>query len=269
MGSYGDAILLGVLQGLTEFLPVSSSGHIALAEMALGMHDAPLALSVLLHAGTLIATVALMWRDVIGLVRAAGEALRHPTRALETERGRLLIAVVIATVPTGVIGILLRDRVESLGRVPLAVGLALLASAGAVVVTRWCHGERGTPTLPMALAIGVAQGVAVLPGVSRSGSTIAAAMLLGLSGDAAFRFSFLLSLPAVGGAVLLEGRHLDSLGALAGPGLVGACVSLIVGLGALVALRRVVSRGKLAYFALYLVPLALLVLALPLYSPTP
>ncbi|NOY90683.1 MAG: undecaprenyl-diphosphate phosphatase [Deltaproteobacteria bacterium] len=265
MGAFTDATLLGILQGLTEFLPVSSSGHIALAEMALGMHDAPLTLSVLLHAGTLVATLIVMRRDVAELLRAGVDLLRSPRRALGTERGKLLLAVILASVPTAILGLLLRDRVESLGRVPLAVGLALLASAAAVLSTRWARGEAQVPTLQQALVVGLVQGVAVLPGVSRSGSTIAAAMLLGLSGDAAFRFSFLLSLPAVGGAVLLEARHVTDLGALAGPGALGALIALGVGVLALIGLRRVVGRGQLSLFALYLVPLALVVLALPLF----
>jgi len=264
MGAFTEAILLGVLQGLTEFLPVSSSGHIALAEMALGMHDAPLTLSVLLHAGTLVATILVMRKDVLDLLRACLDFLRGPKAALATERGQMLAAVLVASVPTAALGLLLRDHVESLGRVPLAVGLALLVSAAVVLSTRWARGERTIPTLGQALVVGVVQGLAVLPGVSRSGSTIAAAMLLGLSGGSAFRFSFLLSLPAVGGAVLLESRHLTGLGAMAGPGVVGALVALVVGVGALVGLRKLVDGGKLAWFAAYLVPLALAVLLLPI-----
>ena len=266
MGAYTDATLLGILQGLTEFLPVSSSGHIALAEMALGMHDAPLALSVLLHAGTLVATLVVMRRDVAQLLLACLDLVRSPRLALKTERGQMVLAVVLASVPTAVLGLLLRDRVESLGRVPLAVGLALLASAAAVLSTRWARGDRRVPSVGQALVIGVAQGIAVLPGLSRSGSTIAVAMLLGLTGDASFRFSFLLSLPAVGGAVLLEAKDVTDLGALAGPGIVGALIAFAVGILALIGLREVVGRGQLSLFALYLIPLALLVLALPLFN---
>ena len=178
----------------------------------------------------------------------------------------MVLAVVLASLPTAVLGLLLRDRVESLGRVPLAVGLALLASAAAVLSTRWARGDRRVPSVGQALVIGVAQGIAVLPGLSRSGSTIAVAMLLGLTGDASFRFSFLLSLPAVAGAVLLEAKDVTDLGALAGPGIVGALIAFAVGILALIGLREVVGRGQLSLFALYLIPLALLVLALPLFN---
>ncbi len=256
------AAVLGAVQGVTEFLPISSDGHIALGAMLFGVSDEmPLAMVVLLHVGTLIATAIVFWPDIVGLTKSAASGLRQPRAFLETEDGKLVAGVVVASVPTALIGLFLEDRVEAWARVPWIVGACLLASAFAVLSTRRGGGEATVPTLPHALAIGVAQGLAVMPGLTRSGSTIAVAMVLGMSGPAAFRFSFLLSLPAIFGATLLQARHTEELAALGAPALVGAAVALVVGYGALRLLRSIVNQGRFWTFALYLIPLGLGIIA--------
>lgn len=246
---------LGAIQGLTEFLPVSSSGHIAIGALLFGVEDPPLTFSVLLHAGTLLATIIFFRKDLSELLVETAKGARSPKAYLASDPGRTAMGVLIASVPTAIAGLLLKDHVEALGHVPWVVGACLLLSAAAVASTRRGGGAALSPTAAQALLIGLAQSVAILPGVSRSGSTIAAAMLLGVSGAAAFRFSFLLSLPAVTGAVLLS---LGKDGALDGMGpgvLLGVAISMIVGYISLVALRRIVDEGRLAAFAVYLVPL--------------
>lgn len=255
----GSAVILGAVQGVTEFLPISSDGHLALASMLLGVSsEMPLSMVVLLHFGTLVATTAVFARDLRDLSIETVSGLRAGPRAyLETDAGRLVANILVASIPTAIIGLGIEDHVEDLSRIYWVVGLGLLVSAGAAWSTRRGGGKQTYLTTGQALMVGVAQGVAVLPGVSRSGCTIATAMLLGMSGPAAFRFSFLLSLPAIAGATLLSARHTEELAALGPPAVAGAVVSLVVGLGALLLLRRLVDRGRFWTFAVYLLPLGL------------
>jgi undecaprenyl-diphosphatase len=256
-----SAVILGAVQGATEFLPVSSDGHIAIGALLLSIPDLPLAMVVVLHAGTLLATLLVLGPELWQLVVAFGRGLRTPREYLRTDQGRLLSAIVVASIPTAVIGLVLEDRVESWAHVPWIVGICLLGTAAAVWVTRYGGGAREVPTIPMALLVGVVQGLAVLPGLSRSGTTIACAMMLGLTGPAAFRYSFLLSLPAVGGALalqLLKPGVFEEMGVSIW---IGAAVALVVGYAALRILRELVGRGKFWAFAVYLVPLAIVLLA--------
>ncbi|MFO0681147.1 MAG: undecaprenyl-diphosphate phosphatase [Sandaracinus sp.] len=254
------ALILGLVQGLTEFLPISSDGHLAIASMLFGGTPSSLALVVLLHLGTLAATVVVLRDDVLKLVRT----LATPSHWRGTEEGAALRTIVITSIPTAIVGLALHDRVEAWAESPLVVGACLLLSAAAVASTRWT-GARATKEsldLPVwqCVVIGIAQGLAVLPGLTRSGSTIAVAMLLGIAGPAAFRLSFLLSLPAIAGAALLELRHPDVWSTLGLPAIAGALVAFAVGLAALLGLRHIVARGRFWAFAIYLVPLGAILL---------
>jgi undecaprenyl-diphosphatase len=243
----------GAVQGATEFLPVSSSGHVAL--LALLQEDAELSVGfvVLLHAATLLATVLVLRTELVALLESVATGLRDPAAYLRTDEGRTVGGVVLATIPTAVIGLLLKDSLEAAGRLPWVLGLGLLGSAVACLSTRRGGGNGQSPTLLGALLIGLAQGAAVLPGLSRSGSTIAVAMLLGMSGPASFRFSFLLSLPAILGATILTLRDPGTFSMDAGAW-VAAALAFAVGWGALVWLRRLVHQGRFWVFAVYLVP---------------
>jgi len=262
----GTAAVLGAVQGATEFLPVSSSGHVALGAMLFGISDdMPLSMVVLLHFGTLVATLALFKDDVIDLLKSLG-GLRDPKAWIETEQGTLVAGILLASVPTAIMGLWLEEKVEAFGRVPWIVGLCLLGSAVMVLSTRRGGGERTVLPLKLAILVGIAQGMAVMPGLSRSGTTIAIGMLLGLSGPAAFRFSFLLSLPAVAGATLLSLRHFEEIQALGVGALIGGVVALVVGYLALVWLRAIVNQGRFWLFALYLVPLGAGLVLWPLFE---
>jgi len=255
------AVTLGVLQGITEFLPVSSSGHIAIGAMLFELRDPPLALSIVLHLGTLIATLALLGKDVWQLTGKTFAGLRAPRDFAASDEGKTVLGVILATVPTALIGLAMRDHVEAWQEVPWIVGVCLLVSAVAVLSTLRGGGERLTLGLGAAILVGVVQGLAVLPGVSRSGSTIACAMLLGMSGAAAFRFSFLLSLPAVAGACVLELSRPGALEALAPSVWIGGLVATVVGVASIVLLKRVVIQGRFWAFAIYLVPVGCLMIA--------
>jgi undecaprenyl-diphosphatase len=193
--------------------------------------------------------------DLLHLARHVLGSLSTPQMLLQTQEGKLLTCIVVASIPTAVIGLLLRDVVEPLSLEPWAVGLGFLGSAAAVVSSRRRAGGGDALTLRSAFVVGILQGLAVLPGLSRSASTIAAAMWLGLSPQAAFRFSFLLSMPAVGGAALLEFGKPGALAGLSSVAWFGAFVALLTGVAALRLLRGLLARGRFWLFGLYLIPL--------------
>jgi undecaprenyl-diphosphatase len=259
--SGGTAAALGLVQGLTEFLPVSSSGHVALGAFLFGEAHLPLPMVIALHAGTLIATVAVLRLDVAALLRSTLQIMREPRRVTTTEDGKEWLGLLLATVLTAAIGLSLEPHVESWSHSRSAVGLGLLVTAVALLATRRASGERATLSLWAYGLVGLAQGIAVIPGISRSGSTIAIAMLLGMSSARAFRFSFLLSLPAIAGAVVLKLSDVAVLRELGTAGLVGGTVALASGALCLVVLRKLVSQGHLWVFAIYLIPLAAALLA--------
>lgn len=258
-----ETVVLGVLQGVTEFLPVSSSGHVALAQILFGIEEAGITLNVMLHAGTLIATVAVLRRRVARAVVEGARALPRPARFSETSGGRDALVVILATLPTAIIGFSLRHVVERWSSSPLVVGIGFIITSLVLLSTRYVRTrDAETPTVVAALLIGLAQGCAVLPGISRSGSTIAAALWLGVRPDRAFELSMLMSLPAILGAVILEAPKLG--GNLTGVGMaaMGAAVACGVGVGAMYALRKVVVRGHFALFAIWTIPLGIATLAM-------
>ena len=263
LSPFEQAIVLGVIQGLTEFLPISSDGHLALAQMLMEVDGGGLTLSVLLHTGTLLATLIYFRRRIAQALIDLLQSLRQRRAPTPGSAGYDVITVLVASVPTALIGLLLRDTVERWTESPLATGFGFIATALILTSTLWARpGNANSPSLAFALLIGVAQGLAVAPGLSRSGSTIVAAIWLGVRSERAFELSMLMSLPAVAGAVLLEligghefGGHTLAL-------IAGAATAFGVGLLALSLLRRMVSRGHLAWFALWVLPVALATLAL-------
>ena len=253
-----EAILLGVIQGLTEFLPVSSDGHLSAAEMLLP-HFAQVGVlfDVIVHVGTLAAVVVYFRRSLADDVRGLFSAERRRRR----DSWKLAVLVAAATVPTGIVGLLLKRSVEEskrdprfVGAMEIATGLCLLLSLAARDRGR----EAPETTVWDALLVGIVQGLAVLPGLSRSATTIAFALLVGLARRWAVRFSFLLLLPAVAGATVLEltSAWRERGGAFfAGPDfpkyLVGAVFAGVVGFFAIGWLVRVVVAKRLHWFALY------------------
>jgi undecaprenyl-diphosphatase len=263
MHPFLHAALLGALQGLTEFLPISSSGHLALAQTLFEVQGAELTLSVVLHAGTLLATLVYFRRRIIEVLADVVRSAREASLPAPGAAGRDALVVVVASIPTGVMGLTLHDTVAEWTREPMATGFGFIGTAALLLSTLWVRaGTTLSPTLWVALAVGLAQGVAIFPGISRSGATIVVALWLGLRSDRAFELSMLLSIPAIFGALGLELMGADDLGGRLWPLLAGALVSFGVGLVALTLLRRAVSRGHLAWFALWVMPLALATLAL-------
>jgi undecaprenyl-diphosphatase len=249
--SFLDAILLGILQGTTEFLPVSSSGHLVLAQHLLGNFEQPGVLfDVLLHLGTMVAVAIYFWRDLAGLLSSLWR--RDETAAQQ----RFMVVLLIAgSVPTAAIGLLFKDFFISLFERPVTVCFMLLITGSLLWLAERLRNREKTRkkmTLTDALIVGTVQGFAIIPGISRSGSTIAALLLRGVEGETAARFSFLLALPAVLGAAGLSLRNLDTTATVSVlPYLAGTIASLITGLLCIHLLLGVIRRQKLHWFALY------------------
>ncbi len=235
-----QAILLGVVQGIGEFLPISSSAHLIIVRDLLGIPDPGLAYDVFLHGATLLATVLVLGYPLYKDIK------RNP---------KVLWLIVIGIIPAGVLGILLKDTIENLIRENLLIislSLILWSILMLIADERWQNGKMEHLTWLKALIIGFFQSFALIPGTSRSGSTIVGASLMGLSRDEAFRFSFYLSIPTVGGAFLLALKDLFSSGQpITGAFWVGATVSFFVGTLSLILLRNLINRFGLKPFAIY------------------
>jgi undecaprenyl-diphosphatase len=265
---FRDALLLGVVQGITEFLPISSDGHLALCELLFHVEEGSLTFNVMLHAGTFIGTLIVLRERAFRALSEGLRALFQPSRFRNTAGGRDAATVILASIPTAIIGLLLRDPVDIWTRSPLAVGLGFAGSSAWLISTYFVRaGEKEQPSLLGAVVIGLAQGLAVLPGLSRSGSTIAAALWLGVRPQRAFELSFLMSLPAVLGAILLEIPRALAESFPAGPALASAVMACLVGIAALLLLRQVIARGKFALFALWTVPLTVATIAMAAVWP--
>jgi len=244
-----DVVLLAVIQGVTEFLPVSSDGHLVILGSLLGVADGGLLLPVMLHLGTLIAVLLVYWGSVLEVLRDVAGG-----------RPRYALMVLLGCVPAGVVGIAFEDWFQERFKEPITAAWGLLATACILLVSDLARRRRRGPARTEigardALVIGAGQALAILPGVSRSGSTIGAGLGLGIAPAAAARFSFLMSLVAVGGAVLLESRKLIGAEDPSAPGVgvlaLGVAVSAVVGWLALRLLLAFLERGILRWFALY------------------
>ena len=251
-----EAFVLGLLQGLTEFLPVSSSGHLVIAQGLWGEVQPQVLFNIILHLGTLTATVLFVRRELAGLIRVFfSRAWLRPARAWQEEPFfRLLVLLILACIPTALLGLLFSSRVEELFASTRAAGAALLVTGLILFATRHriCREARQKEPRPwQALALGLAQGMAIVPGISRSGTTITAGLFLGLERNVAARFSFLMFIPAVLGALLLELGHSSGSALSPGPALVGFLAAGLSGYLALVLLIRLLARGKFYLFAPY------------------
>jgi len=255
-----QALWLGVLQGVTEFLPISSSGHLVLGKAILGVHTAGVAYEVFVHFGTFLAILTIFWGDVWNTLKAVGRALRHPSPGTWHESYRkdpffrLAVLICLGTIPILVVGLLFEQEIEAAFSSPLFVSLALIVTGTFLLGTRWIKPHDTRFGMVRAFVIGVAQAFAILPGISRSGSTIAAAMYSGVERSEAARFSFLLVLPAILGATVLKGAELLQTGLPSQEALtllVGTLAAYGSGAIALKWLLGVIRRGRLDRFAYY------------------
>ena len=256
--SFLQASILGIIQGLTEFLPVSSSAHLVLAPAYLNWHfseSEAFIFDVLVQWGTLAAVIIYFWKDLRAIFFAAVSSLR--SRNLEDKDARLAWLIVIASIPAAIIGFLVRDAIQSVFIQPAIAGWLLLATAGLLVMAELL-GKRMRDldklSLLDALIIGLFQAFSLLPGISRSGSTIAGAMIRNIDRASAARFSFLMSVPVMMGAglfALTELGQFSDLSAFAGPLIVGFIFSALVGYFAIKWLLNFVANRSFYPFAIY------------------
>jgi undecaprenyl-diphosphatase len=259
-----EAILLGIIQGLTEFLPVSSSGHLVLFQQLFGLKEAELFFDVCVHLGTLLAVIVVFRQEItnimLALTRLSSSRGSKKTlwQKIESDPDlKLALLIVIGSIPTAIMGFLFRGIADRLFASAFIVGLMLILTGLLLWITRWAapRGEKpGADRLSPqnALIIGVVQGLAIVPGISRSGSTISIGLLLGIRREAAARYSFLLSIPAIIGAGLLSLKAgLSQADPAIRISLLGAVTAAFVGYGALKCLLHVVKKGRLHMFAPY------------------
>ena len=246
-----EAIILGIVQGLTEFLPVSSSGHIELGTVLLGVQSKDnLLFSVIVHCATALSTIVIFRKDIANIIRGVFAFQWN-------EETAYVAKIIVSMIPVGFIGAFFKDEIEAFfGGQVLLVGLMLLITGTLLAMTYYAKKQPGQVTFPKALIIGLAQAFAIMPGISRSGATIATALLIGVEKERAARFSFLMVLVPILGASLLEildyweaPAVADSISGLAL--ILGFLAAFVSGLLACQWMIAIVKRGKLIYFAIY------------------
>jgi undecaprenyl-diphosphatase len=246
-----EGVLLGILQGLTEFLPVSSSGHLALAEHFAGVRGQGVTYEVFVHFGTALAVIWFFRRRVASIVvAAAGFLLR---RRYDIEEARTALHLAIGTIPAALVGYFLEDHVARAFREPALVSVLLIVTGLVLWLTRSIGSEaRPRETWRDALRIGAAQAAAILPGISRSGATISAGLLSGVARKSAAEFAFLLSIPVILGATAASfGEALAARAEIGAATAAGTVAAFVSALPAIWILLRVVSGGGLHRFAFY------------------
>ncbi len=255
-------VLLGIVQGFTEFLPVSSSAHLVFVQSWMKVPESEaLPLDVFLHLGTLAAAAWLFRREMAALVRG-GVGLMGRGRS-DPEDRRLLVAVVVATVPAAAVGVIFHGAVERAFSEPREAAMLLVVTGVVLLSTRFAPRGARPVDLPRALGIGLAQAISILPGISRSGSTIATGIWLGSDRVKAARFSFLMSIPIILGAAAVEIPHvIHPSGPMPHPAVLAAgfVASLVSGVVAIRLLLRVVGRGRFEFFGVYCLAFAAFVL---------
>jgi len=261
--TYFEAVILGLVQGLAEFLPISSSGHLALLQQFFGIEEGNVLLfAVLLHVGTLISVFIVYWKDIWELIvelcltikdLCTGKGLRLEERPIR----KLGVLIIIATIPTGIIGIVGGDFFDSLYTSVIPIGVGLIITGFLLMFAeRMGNSRRGLDKMNFrnAFFIGIVQGIAICPGISRSGSTLFGSLICNLERLFAVKFVFLISIPSILGSAVLEvpdalAQGLDP--SLLGPILAGMVVAAVSGLIAIKTMIKIVSNKKLNYFSWY------------------
>jgi undecaprenyl-diphosphatase len=257
-----QAVVLGAIQGLTEFFPVSSSGHLVIFQQMMGLREPVLMFDISVHVGTLAAIFVYYFADILriftALIRPVASLKTRDAQALPTDGAdrRLVWLIVVGSVPTAVIGFGLSRISHVLFSSLVVVGISLLITGALVLATRWIGRKPDSGqgfSFWRAVVVGTVQGLAVIPGISRSGSTIVMGLVLGVDREKAVRFSFLLSMPAIIGALVLQlvGESAGAGPVSAGVMAVGTITSFAVGYVALCLLVKLVQKGRLHVFAPY------------------
>ena len=250
-----QALILGLLQGLTEYLPVSSSGHLAIGQALFGLDDGSsnLAFTVLLHVATVLSTVVILWSEIVWL-------FKDLFKWKWNEGTKYIVNILISMIPVAIVGFFFKDKIEAVfGSGLLIVGIMLLVTATLLTFSYFAKPRQKEEISPVhAFVIGIAQACAVMPGLSRSGSTIATGLLLGDKKEKLAQFSFLMVIPPILGEALLDVKDMFEVGfseAMSGispvAAIVGFLAAFIAGCFACKWMINLVKKGKLIWFALY------------------
>jgi undecaprenyl-diphosphatase len=253
--SWFQALILGIIQGLTEYLPVSSSGHLAIGQALFGLADGEsnLTFTVVLHAATVLSTIVILWSEIVWI-------FKDLFKWQWNEGTKYVVNILISMIPVAIVGFLFKDKVEEVfGSGLLIVGLMLLVTAALLTFSYFAKPRQKENISPLhAFIIGVAQACAVMPGLSRSGSTIATGLLLGDKKEKLAQFSFLMVIPPVLGEALLDVKDMFEVGVSEAMGgvsplalIVGFLAAFISGCFACKWMINLVKKGKLIWFAVY------------------
>ena len=262
-----EALILGIIQGLTEYLPVSSSGHLAIGANLFGLSgEENLTFTIAVHVATVLSTIVVLWREIVWL-------FTDLFKWKWNEGTRYIVNILISMIPVGVVGFFFKDKVEAIfGSGLMVVGVCLLITALLLAFSYWAKPRQREQISPLhAFIIGIAQAIAVLPGLSRSGSTIATGLLLGNKKEKLAQFSFLMVIPPILGEALLDVKDMAEMGvstAMAGlPAsslLIGFLAAFVCGCLACRWMINIVKRGKLIWFALYCAVVGVATIVIPL-----
>jgi undecaprenyl-diphosphatase len=248
-------IILGIIQGLTEFLPVSSSGHLVLAAELLNFQEEGVAFEVFVHLGTLLSVLIVFRKDVTKMIAAPFHYLSSRFEKEETKQYLFWdLYIIVGTIPAAVIGLAFKSNIEAaFSNIILVIGM-LTVTGTILLLSRFMPRKNQEMTFVKSFLIGVSQAFAILPGISRSGSTIVTGIFLGIDKEEAARFSFLLAIPAILGASVIKIKDLIEIDSYSMPVIylvIGAIVAFISGYFAIIWLLDIVRKGKLEWFAIY------------------
>ena len=262
-----EALILGIIQGLTEYLPVSSSGHLAIGAHLFGLSgEENLTFTVAVHVATVLSTIVILWKEIVWL-------FTDLFKWRWNEGTRYIVNILISMIPVGIVGLFFKDKVEAIfGSGLLVVGICLMVTAALLAFSYWAKPRQRETISPWhAFVIGLAQALAVLPGLSRSGSTIATGLLLGNKKERLAQFSFLMVIPPILGEALLDVKDMAEMGvsqAMAGLPVsslaIGFLAAFVCGCLACKWMIDIVKKGKLIWFALYCAVVGLATIILPL-----
>ncbi len=256
----GDGVILGIIQGLTEFLPVSSSGHLVLARASIGIEEAGITFGVIVHLGTLVAVLWSFRSDIFWILKGTvrkilSKACNVEVSSEDNDAARLMIFLALGSLPAGFFGLFLQDRIDELFGKPLITAIMLLITG--TILYAASKKECGKIDIPKlrwhdVIWIGAFQALAIFPGISRSGSTISGGLFKGLERETAARFSFLLSIPIILGAGILKIGDISTMSPSVLPGMIGGFIAAALsGYFAIYIVMQVIKSGKLVGFAYY------------------
>ena len=261
-----EALILGIIQGLTEYLPVSSSGHLAIGANLFGLSgEENLTFTIAVHVATVLSTCVILWREIVWL-------FNDLFKFKWNEGTKYIVNIIISMIPVAIVGFFFKDKVEAVfGSGLLVVGICLMVTAALLAFSYWAKPRQRENISPLhAFIIGIAQALAVLPGLSRSGSTIATGLLLGNKKERLAQFSFLMVIPPILGEALLDVKNIAEVGvsqAMAGISTlslaIGFLAAFVCGCLACKWMINIVKKGKLIWFALYCAIVGLLTIVLP------